>query len=120
MKGPKIPFLVRPITSMVANKLISAVVQPNVARNLGLLESYLEKTPYLCGDQITTADILLSFPLIAAKDRVQGMGEFEKGTPEKTFPKLYEYISRLEKEPGYKKSTDKIREIEGDFYVLKK
>src|SRR5512142_79818 len=98
MKGPKIPFFIRPITSAVANKMISAVVQPNTARNLGMLESYLEKSPYLCGDHVTAADIMLSFPLIAAKDRVQGMGQFEKGTPEATFPKLYEYISRIEKE----------------------
>jgi len=118
MKGPRIPFLVRPITSFVANKMISVVVQPNTARNLALLESYLEKSPYLCGDHITAADIMLSFPLMAAQDRVQHMGEFEKGTPEKTFPKVFEYIARLEKEPGYKKSADKIREIEGDFYVI--
>ena len=104
---------------MVANQMISKVVQPNVARNLALLESYLAESPYLCGDHLSAADILLSFPLIAAQDRVKGMGEFEKGPPEKTFPKLYEYIARLEQEPGYKKSSDKIREIEGTFYVIK-
>lgn len=62
---------------------------------------------YLCGPHLTGADILLSFPLIAGKERA--------GITKEAYPKLFEYIERLENEPGYKKAADKIIEIDGKF-----
>ena len=116
------PWLLRLITSVVADKIIAMLVFPNVQRNLTLLEGFLASAPstgkYMCGDHLTAADILVSYPLMAAKDRTKDMGKFEKGTPEATFPKVFEYIDRIAAEPGYKKAADKIREIEGTFYVV--
>lgn len=119
LKSTRIPFFIRPITSMVADQIIAAVIAPNAKRNLGMLETFLETVPgggsYICGDSLTAVDILLSFALIAAEDRFDNMGKFDKGSAKETYPRVFEYIARLKQEPGYKRSTDKIREIDGDF-----
>ena len=75
------------------------------------LESQLASSPeggkYLCGPNLTGADILLSFPLIAGKGRT--------GLTKEKYPKLWAYVEALEQEPGYKKSIEKIVEIDGKF-----
>jgi len=75
------------------------------------LEGQLASSPhggnYLCGQYLTGADILLSFPLIAGRHRT--------GLTKELYPKLWAYIDRLENEPGYKKAADKIIEIDGKF-----
>lgn len=119
LKSTKVPFFVRPLTSMVADQISSSFVAPNAKRHLGMLEEFLNTAPstgkYICGDTLTAADILLSFALIAAEGRFDNMGKFDKGTARDTYPRLFEYIDRLKQEPGYKKSADKIREIDGEF-----
>lgn len=117
-KSNKVPFFIRPITGMVADQIISMVVTPNAKRHLGMLEQFLETGPggrYICGENLTAVDILLSYALIAAEDRFDGMGKFDRGSAKETYPKLFAYIARLKEEPGYVRSTDKIREIDGDF-----
>ena len=67
---------------------------------------------YLTGNTITAADIIMSYPLITAKDRLTDVGEWEKGTPEATYPQLWAYIDRLAKSPGYLAALEKVEEIE--------
>ncbi|KAI0481058.1 glutathione S-transferase [Xylariaceae sp. FL0804] len=119
MRGPKIPFYIRPFTALVANQIIKAMVTPNVRANLGFLEKQLETSggDYLCGQDLTSADILVSFGLITAKDVFQDFGTWESGGPRAEFPKLYAYIDRLETLPGYKRSEEKIKEIDSTLGI---
>ena len=59
---------------------------------------------------LTGADIIMSFPLIAAKQRA--------GLTREKYPELFEYTERLENEAGYKKAVEKIIEIEGEFKAI--
>jgi glutathione S-transferase len=123
LKGNGVPFFIRPITSMVANQIIGMMVLPNLKRHFAMMEQYLETSPdggsYMCGPNLTGADIMLSFPLIAGKDGAfDSIGKWEKGSFEATYPKLHAYIGRLAQEPGWKRSVDKITEIEGGFSIL--
>jgi glutathione S-transferase len=117
LKGNDIPFLVRPITSMVANRIFNTFLLPNVKRNFKFLEQQLETSggDYLCGDQLTAADILMSFPLIASKARLNSFGEWEGGSWDKASPRVAKYIEVLENSPGYKKSVEKIEAVDGKF-----
>lgn len=87
-----------------------------------LLESFLSTAPggkYFCGEHLTGADFVLAYPLIAGLGGAfDEIGNWENGSFEKTFPKLWAYMQRLEKEPGWVRSVDKIREIEGSFSIL--
>lgn len=55
----------------------------------------------------------MSFPLIAAKDRFVEMGKWEGGSPQAAFPRIWEYIERLEQSEGYIASMKKIEELDG-------
>ncbi|KAJ4144597.1 hypothetical protein LMH87_003476 [Akanthomyces muscarius] len=115
LKSTDIPFFVRPITSMVANKIISAFIAPNIKKNLAMLNDQLSTSggKYLCNDQLTAADILMSFPLIAAQAR------FKDIVPgwEQTYSRVSEYIKTLESSPGYKKSIAKVEELDGGKFT---
>lgn len=116
IKDAPVPFFIRPITGQIANKLRASFIDPNLMTHYAFLEDKLKtatsiegQNSYLCGRHLTAADILLSFPLIAAKG---GRGA---GLTKENFPKLIEYIERLEEEQGYKRSIEKIVEVEGKF-----
>ncbi|PNY25009.1 Glutathione S-transferase 1 [Tolypocladium capitatum] len=76
LKSTQVPFFVRPITAVVANRISAQFIFPNAQRHLGFIDGQLATSGgrYLCGDTLSAADILMSFPLIAAKDRWDDMG----------------------------------------------
>lgn len=108
------PFFVRPITSIVASQVESAFLTRNVEGNLAFLEDQLktapEGGPFFCGKELTAADILISFPLIAAKGRV-----LKDKKQQGKYPNLLAYAERLESIDGYKRAVAKIEQIDGTF-----
>ncbi|KXH67578.1 pentatricopeptide repeat domain-containing protein [Colletotrichum salicis] len=119
LKSDNVPFLVRPITSLVANRIYSMMVFPNAKKHMAMIDQMLETSPnggkYICGEHLSAADILLSFALIAAQPRFDGLGSWPGGSAKAAHPRVFEYIERLKKEPGYERSAQKIREIDGKF-----
>ncbi|KAH9222885.1 glutathione S-transferase-like protein [Leptodontidium sp. 2 PMI_412] len=113
IKSSPVPFFIKPITGGVAGKIHSNFLDPNFITHFNFLEEQLTSSPgggkYLCGPNLTGADILLSFPLLAGRSRT--------GLTKEKYPKLYDYIDRMEAEPGYKKSVAKIIEIDGKFEI---
>jgi len=125
LKGNAVPFFVRPITTVIANQLISMIIFPNMQRHFAMMEQYLETSPgggdYMCGRNLTNADIMLSYPLIAGiGGAFDAIGKWEKGSFKESFPKLQAYAERLAVHPGWKKSVDKISEIDGSFSLMPK
>ncbi|KAI1772511.1 glutathione S-transferase [Hypoxylon cercidicola] len=120
LKGPKIPFFIRPITAMVANQLLSRLVLPSAQAQLGFLEQQLETSggDYLCGPELTAADVLISFGLLAAKDKFETFGTWEGDGPKASYPKVFAYIDRLESHPGYQRSIEKIKEIDSSMGIM--
>jgi glutathione S-transferase len=68
---------------------------------------------YLCGANLTAADILMSFPLVSAKTRFDSMGKWDRGSFQAAYPTVWEYIERLETAPGFVAATKKMEEIDG-------
>ncbi|KAL1840017.1 hypothetical protein VTJ49DRAFT_934 [Mycothermus thermophilus] len=118
LKSPRIPFLIRPITSGVSSKLAAAFLAPELARNLAFLEEQLKTAPgtgYLCGPHLTAADILMVFPLQLARQRAGGLTHGKEGKKIlDQFPAVWEYLERLENEPGYKRAEEKAKQWEED------
>jgi glutathione S-transferase len=67
-------------------------VYPNVKKHMAFLEKQLETSGggFLTGADLTAADIMMSYPLLAGKAGFDGMGKFAKGTAKESFPKVYE------------------------------
>jgi len=115
-----VPFLVRPISSAIANQVISIMVYPNMKKHLGFLEQQLETSggDFITGPTLTAADILLSYPLIAGATGFDSMGSWANGSARATFPKVYAYMERLEKQPGYQRAVEKTKEMDGGKFSL--
>ncbi|TFA97912.1 Glutathione S-transferase 1 [Trichoderma ghanense] len=115
LKQPPVPFFIRPITSAVANRILSSYIFPNIHRHIRFLDQQLRTSGgrYICCDHLTPADIILSFPLFEARGSLDSMGEWQGGSWKAEFPRVREYVDLLESEDGYKKSTETIRRLEG-------
>ena len=96
---------------MIAGSVQSAYVKPNLKSNFDFLESQLATSPnngeYLCGSALTGADIMMSFPLGAAKAAALFTQE--------QHPKLCAYVDRLEALEGFKKAVQKIIDVDGHY-----
>lgn len=96
---------------MIMGAVESRFLSPNMETHFAFLESQIASSPdggeYLCGRELTGADILMSFPLGAAR----GRSTFS----EEKYPKLWAYVLKLESLEGYKRAVDKIIEVEGSY-----
>lgn len=99
---------------MITSAIESKVVHPNLKANFDFLESQLASSPdqgaFLCGPNLTGADILLSFPLSAARDSSRSTGFTEQA-----YPLLSAYVDRLQAREGHKRAVQKIVEVEGSY-----
>lgn len=113
IKDGPVPFFIRPITNAISGKLWSMYLTPNFDTNYKFLESQLASSPdggkYLCGQDLTAADVMMSFPLEA--------GQTRSGTKKEQFPKLWEYLANLYQREAYKRSVKKIEAVEGRFQM---
>jgi glutathione S-transferase len=111
-KAP-VPFFLKPITGGVASKIDSSFVDPELKTHFDFLEDYLIKAPgngeFFCGDSITGADVMIHFALEGATQRAP--------LSETNYPKLYEYMRRLQKRDAYKRAADRVTEASGEKYV---
>lgn len=110
IKNAPVPFFIKPITRGIAGKVDSAYLTENFKTNFGFLEAQLTSSPnggkYLCGPNLTAADILMSFPLIGATTM--------KKLDTALYPKLAAYTKLLESNEMYVRSTKKMEEISGE------
>jgi glutathione S-transferase len=98
METAPMPFFARPIAKKLAGKARDAYSGPNVLRNLAYLEATLQKSPWFCGEQMTAADIMMSFPVETAAVRF--------GLAEK-YPALQGFLDRIRAMPAYQKAIEK-------------
>ncbi|KAF2232028.1 glutathione transferase [Viridothelium virens] len=109
--GPQ-PFFVRPITRMISGRVDSLFLNPNRKTHFDFLEDQLKTSPdegeFFCGKELTGADILMIFPLEAA--RGSGLITQEK------YPKLVAYVKKIHEREAFKKAIEKIEEVSDEKY----
>lgn len=108
IRNAPVPFFIKPITRSIASRVDQAFLNENFKTQFSFLESQIASSPgggkYLCGTELTAADILMSFPLtVAAQQKIDP----------KTYPKLTEYIKMLEENEVHKRSEEKAKEAGG-------
>ena len=116
LRGNQVPFIIKPITRAIIAKMEQLFFFPNMKAHFGFLEQQLATSPdggeYLCGTELNAADILMSFPLIAA---LRGDND---SISAKDYPKLNASVTRSEGQPGYKTSIEKIEKLTGEKYEV--
>lgn len=102
------PFFIKPVTRGIASRVENMFLIENFKTHFGFLETQLHSSPeggeYLCGRELTGADILMSFPLVAGKGKIDSQA----------YPKLREYIKLLEQNEVYQRSIKKAEEASGE------
>lgn len=111
VRNAPVPFFIKPVTRMIASKVEGAFINPNIHTHLAFLEDQIKTAPgggpFLCGDQITSADIQLSYSVIAALSRQPSLRS--------QYPGVAAYADRLQAIESYKRGVAKIERIEGTF-----
>jgi glutathione S-transferase len=92
------PFFARPIARGIANKVMAAMVDPNLQRQLDFMEAELGKSEWFAGDEFSAADIQMSFPVEAAAMRAG----LDAGRP-----RLMAYLKRIHARPAYGRALER-------------
>ncbi len=98
MKGSPMPFFIKPIAKMIADKIIENFSGPNIKRSLDFIEKHLSANTWFCGEQLSGADIQMSFPLEAS---VAG------GVVNTNHPNILAYVKRFQALPAYQDALAK-------------
>lgn len=104
----------RPITNAIANRIETMFLEPNFKTQYGFIEEQLATSPddgeFLCGKELTGADIMMSFPLLAARGR-------STMTKEK-YPNIWAYLARIESRETYRVSIGRIIARVGTYSLI--
>jgi glutathione S-transferase len=94
----KMPFFARPIARKIAGSIDAGFVAPNLTRHLAFLEAELEGRAWFTGDELTAADIQMSYPLEAALAR--------GGAAART-PNLTRVLTAMRARPAYARAIER-------------
>ena len=98
IKVTKMPFFAKPIARGISNKVLAAMVDPNLKRQLDFMEAELGKSEWFAGAEFSAADIQMSFPVEASAQRA-GL--------DASRPKLMAFLKRIHARPAYKKALER-------------
>ena len=95
IKVSPMPFFAKPIAKGICNRVLAAMVEPNLTRQLDFMEAELGKSEWFAGNDFSAADIQMSFPVEAAAQRA-GL--------DASRPRLMAFLKRIHVRPAYKKA----------------
>jgi glutathione S-transferase len=90
------PFLVRPIAKAIANNVEKQFITPNLDKHVAFLDGALAKSTWLTGDELTLADIQMSYPLEGIATRVPNAPK-----------RIKDWVERAKARPAYKAAEAK-------------
>jgi glutathione S-transferase len=93
------PFVVKPIARGIAKKVKDTFIEPQVKLHFDYLESELGKSQWFAGNELTAADIQMSFPIEAADARA--------GLAASGRPRLAAFLQRIHARPAYQQALAK-------------
>ena len=87
----RVPFFIRPVAKLISDNVQKSFLRPNIEAQLRLMEAELGKSTWFAGEELTGADIMMSFPVEAAGTR-GGLGDA---------PKLKHWLASVHARPSY-------------------
>ena len=91
------PALVRPLVKSIAVRAQSGFIDPQIAAHLSYWEAELGKSEWFAGDQLTGADIMMSFPAEGAAKRFGLDGR----------PRIQAFLDRIHARPAYQRALER-------------
>lgn len=97
----KMPFFAKPVARKITDGVRESFLNPQLKLHLEFVENKLKGRTWLLGEEISGADIMMSFPLQAAVSR----------TP-LNLPNITAYVRRIENDPAYQRAQERIGKLE--------
>jgi len=91
------PFFAKPIAKRIAKGIRDGWLSGTMKAQGDYLENALSKSQWLCGDYLTAADIMMSFPVEALSVRGDSAD----------YPNIAAYKMRFQSRPAYKRALEK-------------
>ena len=98
IENAPMPFFIKPIAKGIVAKVRGGYLGPNVNRNIDYMEASLANSTWLCGDELTAADIQMSFAVEAAEVRADLSANY---------PNLEGFLKRMRARPAYLAALEK-------------
>ncbi|KZN15009.1 glutathione S-transferase [Marinomonas sp. TW1] len=95
-KNP-MPFFIKPIAKALTGKVIQKFIQPRLEPQIEFIEATLADRTWFAGEELTAADIQMSFPLQASSTRMDLS----------SYPNIRHFLSQVEKQAGYQRALAK-------------
>lgn len=94
------PLLLKLVLGMIPliGKIAAKKIQPMIGLHLSFLETELADRPWFAGPEITAADVMMSFPLEAARSRA--------GLSERSHPNICRWLDRIHARPAYQRALE--------------
>jgi glutathione S-transferase len=93
-----VPFFVRPIANQIVGGVQGLFLGPNLKLQLDYVERELERNAWFVGDELTAADVQMSFPLEAAAARA---------SEDAQRPKIAAFLERIHARPAYRRALER-------------
>ncbi|MFK8032062.1 MAG: glutathione S-transferase [Gammaproteobacteria bacterium] len=97
IKTTKMPFFVKPIANGIADKVMSSFVTPSIVRHMTFVDQHLEGREWFAGNELSGADIQMSFPLEAALARDESLHKLKN---------LSGFVKRVQSRDAYKRALE--------------
>jgi glutathione S-transferase len=98
LRNAPMPFFARPVARGIADRMLSTVVLPNLKNQLDYMEAELGRSEWFAGSEFSAADIQMSFPVEAARQRA-GLDESR--------PRLMAYLHRIHSRPAFRRALER-------------
>lgn len=98
IESAPMPFFIRPVARGIVAKVRQGYLDQNVTRHLGFMEDSLAGSTWFCGENLTAADIQMSFAVEAAAVRTD---------LSKKYPRLQAFLDRIRERPAYQAALEK-------------
>ncbi len=98
VKTRPMPFFIRPVAKGISDKTNEIFIGPMIRTHLDFVESQLANKTWFLGDQLTGADIQMSFPLEASVAR---------GIVGRNRPNIKKWVERVHARPAYQRALEK-------------
>ena len=98
IKVSPMPFFAKPIARGIANKVMAAMVDPNLKRQLDFMEGELRQSEWFAGSEFSAADIQMSFPVEASAMRA-GL--------DASRPQLMTFLKKIHARPAFRRALER-------------
>ena len=97
VRTAKMPFFARPIARKIADGVSGQFVTPNLTRHLKFIDDHLASHAWFAGDELSAADMQMSYPMEAVVKRV----------PEHATPRMADWVAKIRARPAFQRALER-------------